>query len=489
MRPKRSTHPSSRVGAARPRRLAIEALEERALLSNTQIVTPSVSSQTVAPGGAVRFDVNYTTSPANPTLTGLGLRLHYNSSLLTYNSLSNVFATGRVDPGTSPAPVDDSSNYDGDPTTDKYVFVGWESSAANWPGGSLPQRLYTANFVATAGAAGSTTLRFSASSTAAGWVLSGTPATVRFAQVVGQSIFYNNSGFDGHTPAANAIDDNAIATDKVALRPGVRAAWQNYTSYSQGINGVMVDFDSAPDNMSQALFQFRVGNSDTPSTWTAPTASPTISVRLGAGTGGGDRVTLIWPDNAIQKTWLEVTVLPASASPYVFYFGNAPGETGNASNDTVVNTADFAATRIHAHTSPGPYGTPVSPYDHNRDGLVNSLDYNFVHSNYASAGNSLQLIKPIAGASRGAAAVALATVDGTAVSKAPLASDTAVAADAQPSAESLGLGPVDVSGLYAWVARSRQPETKPAVDPLDLGAGEPADWRLAMDSVLRQWPA
>ena len=53
--------------------------------------------------------------------------------------------------------------------------------------------------------------------------------------VVGRYIFYSNSKFDA------ASDDNAIATDKQALLPGQTATFANYTSYSQGINGIMVD--------------------------------------------------------------------------------------------------------------------------------------------------------------------------------------------------------------------------------------------------------
>ena len=38
--------------------------------------------------------------------------------------------------------------------------------------------------------------------------------------VVGRHVFYNRSAWDGNNAAANAADDNAIASDKVALLPG-----------------------------------------------------------------------------------------------------------------------------------------------------------------------------------------------------------------------------------------------------------------------------
>src|SRR5205085_2665199 len=40
------------------------------------------------------------------------------------------------------------------------------------------------------------------------------------ATVAGRFVFYNQSKFDGNNAAANASDDAAIATDKIALLPG-----------------------------------------------------------------------------------------------------------------------------------------------------------------------------------------------------------------------------------------------------------------------------
>src|SRR5205085_4800466 len=59
-------------------------------------------------------------------------------------------------------------------------------------------------------------------------------------------LFYNDSLFDGNDPGINAADDNAIAPDKTALLPGQAATFANYTSYTKGINGVMVDLPNLP---------------------------------------------------------------------------------------------------------------------------------------------------------------------------------------------------------------------------------------------------
>src|SRR5207253_1704481 len=88
------------------------------------------------------------------------------------------------------------------------------------------------------------------------------------ASVVGHATFYNRSTFDGFDDASGALDDSAIASDKRALLPGETASFANYTSYWRGINGIMVDIANLPTGaLSAADFGFKVGNSNTPSSW------------------------------------------------------------------------------------------------------------------------------------------------------------------------------------------------------------------------------
>ena len=42
-------------------------------------------------------------------------------------------------------------------------------------------------------------------------------------------------------PQGVTADDLAIAPDKTALLPGMRGSFANVTSYTRGINGVMID--------------------------------------------------------------------------------------------------------------------------------------------------------------------------------------------------------------------------------------------------------
>jgi len=227
------------------------------------------------------------------------------------------------------------------------------------------------------------------------------------AEVVDRSVFYNNSAFDGNDPAANVQDDDAIAPDKQPLLPGQTADFQNYTSYTKGLNGIMVDILGSPGTPTAADFEFKMGNDESPDAWTlAP--DPSITVRPGEGEGGSDRVTLLWPDydtvnpdpttQAVAKQWLQVTVKATAntglAEPDVFYFGSAVGESGlgNFGGAALVNAVDSGAVRDNPH-NPFVDPAPIDDFvDYNRDEWVNAVDFGFVRDNATNPTTALQLI-------------------------------------------------------------------------------------------------
>ncbi|HUU21089.1 MAG TPA: DUF362 domain-containing protein [Phycisphaerae bacterium] len=229
-----------------------------------------------------------------------------------------------------------------------------------------------------------------------GWgieLVSGDPGPV-----MGRYVFYNHSRFDGANPAADANDDGAIAPDKMALRPGGTASLLNYTSYSRGINGIMVDIAGLPGTPTASDFEFKVGNDNTPAGWAAAPAPSSVTVRTGAGAHGSDRVTILWADNAIQKQWLQVTVKANATTGLtttdVFYFGNAIGETGNDPNSAAVTPADEVGARNNPHTLGKNPAAIDDPCDFNRDGKVGPTDAIIARNNGTSygAGTALKLI-------------------------------------------------------------------------------------------------
>ena len=255
----------------------------------------------------------------------------------------------------------------------------------------------TGNILTTTGA-GNVTV--TATQTGTDNYLAASPVTVSFqvfSTIIGRAVFYNNSAWDGNNTAANARDDQAIATDKVALRLGEIASFTNYTSYSKGINGIIVDLAGAPIENSITAADFRIvrGNDNNPSGWSLASTPESVTIRPGAGVGGSTRVTLIWADNTFTNTWVGITTLATTATGLrnedQFYFGNAIGDTGNSSANAQVSIADQAAIRSHPATFLAPAALN-SRWDINRDQRVGIADEALARSHITTFLTALKLI-------------------------------------------------------------------------------------------------
>ena len=215
--------------------------------------------------------------------------------------------------------------------------------------------------------------------------------------VVDRHIFYNRSHFDGNDAAANGDDDNAIDTGKQALRSGQAASPANCTSYSRGINGIMVDLaNTSIASVTVSDFVFRVGDGVGP--WDVPPAPASVTSRPGAGSFGRDRVTLIWADGDISDCWLEVTVLSDAnggslglAADDVFYFGNLPGDVDG---DGMVGAADYIGLKRAFGVG---VASPGGPADFDYSGAVGyddlmTLAGNFGQSIHMTLGTPTQAV-------------------------------------------------------------------------------------------------
>jgi len=202
------------------------------------------------------------------------------------------------------------------------------------------------------------------------------------ATVVGRRLLYNNSAFDGNSPAANAADDAAVPADKQGALPGEPLGPANVSTFTRGINGIVLDVRNLPADpegyealgLNQEDFQFRAGSAGSPSSWLLAPPPTSVTVRRGAGAGGSDRVTVLFADAAIRNTWLEVEVLADGhtglAVPDVFYFGSLVGDTGDSATAFRVNALDLGAVKKALNGTAG----ITSRVDFNRDGRINALD-------------------------------------------------------------------------------------------------------------------
>jgi len=178
---------------------------------------------------------------------------------------------------------------------------------------------------------------------------------------------------------------NELAPDKTALRPGQTAAFENYTSFIDGITNVSVDIGRLPSPfvIGEDDFIFRVGNGNEHSDFSDLGISPAVTVIAEAGESESDRVMLEFPAGTITNTWLQVTVLANAntglTTDTTFYFGNAIGETGNDPNDAVVNLSDIALAR---QNQTGFATAEIdNSYDIDRDGIVNLVDVALIRQN------------------------------------------------------------------------------------------------------------
>ena len=210
--------------------------------------------------------------------------------------------------------------------------------------------------------------------------------------VAARHFFYNHSAFDGDSIDATEADDAAIAPDKRARLPGEAATFANVTSYTRGLNGIMIDLADLPPaarNLSAQDFAFHSIHPTTGESGTV-TLPTTVALRRGAGAGGADRITLVWPDyvpgpsgtrSSVGNAWLEVTVRANAntglATPDVFYFGNLLGDTGDATNPFRVSALDPSAVKRALNTD----STLAGRADFNRDGRVNALDLSAARAN------------------------------------------------------------------------------------------------------------
>lgn len=127
-------------------------------------------TQTIkASGNASSVTISYDTSDDSLT-NGLGLRVHFDSSVLTPTSTSGVLSEDLTSAPQISSPVSDTDNYDGMSVTDSYIDIEWSASSDSWPSGGSAD-LLTINFDVAETDATDAVIGFSGSSVASGYTL------------------------------------------------------------------------------------------------------------------------------------------------------------------------------------------------------------------------------------------------------------------------------------------------------------------------------
>jgi len=128
-----------------------------------------VSSSTKSEDGTQEsLVISYNADDA--TTTGLGVRIHFDSTKLSVASLENVLSQDNI--FANAEPTADDNDFDGDLSTDSYVDIAWASLFGVWPG-SAPTDLATLTFDIAQDASGSSAINITASSNASGFSFDG----------------------------------------------------------------------------------------------------------------------------------------------------------------------------------------------------------------------------------------------------------------------------------------------------------------------------
>jgi hypothetical protein len=177
----------------------------------TQVV--SVSDVTKS-GDQLSVAVEYNADDAD--LTGLGLRIHFDSSELSLSDISDVLSQDHV--FTDAEVQSDTDDLDGNASTNSFVHVAWASAYGDWTG-EVPADLLTVNFTVADTANGSASIGFSASDNAIGYDFVGNSASIGF----GSDLSIDSGtgavtlAVDPDHAAQSAYDFTVVATDAVGL--------------------------------------------------------------------------------------------------------------------------------------------------------------------------------------------------------------------------------------------------------------------------------
>ncbi len=246
------------------------------------------------------------------------------------------------------------------------------------------------------------------------------------------------------------------------------------TSYSRGINGIVIDIEGSHPSITASDFILKVGNNNSPSTWTAAPAPSAVSVRAGAGLSGADRVEITWADGAIQNAWLEVQVLANANTGLADSFGGGVGDVffwGNkvadGTGDLITSVGDAGGVFVNFGV-----GTVTNVWDYNKTGVVSVADAGSVFFNLgALAAISIPTGGPFAPEGGGGTAAPLASEAAPSLAKvvalpAMLSQSTVdnptLARVAAPSAAKIAVFPLGLPRSTTPLASSAEPQNDAA---------------------------
>jgi len=122
------------------------AVNQSAAQNPYQTIILSNTNQPLLPGKTVIVKAIYDVSDGNSTLTGIGVRFHFDSRKLRFIKYEHV-AGGLV--GDPDIKNETHDKQDNDPNTDTYILFPWYDLQGNWPNQNLPLEVVHLYFTVT----------------------------------------------------------------------------------------------------------------------------------------------------------------------------------------------------------------------------------------------------------------------------------------------------------------------------------------------------
>ena len=361
-------------------------LNSTAVTSTINMPAPSLSLTAGSGSGAPNYTTTWYNQGTIPTENNVLATVTALSGVTTLSSLKVTLATFHTGDVLSLAPLGGVSL-----TLTSSYSAGTLTLSGTDSVGHYQQALRFINYNNTVGGPGATpivaTFVANDGTHASNPVTSTININVGSGQVLGNRLFYNNSKYDGNNGNIAATDDNAIASDKTGYTGTGTATFANVSSFNKGITGIMVDLQSGLGThtaITAGDISFKVSPTtfvtttyNQLSTWSAGPTPAAVSVRIGAGQGGSDRLEITFGTGVVKNEWLEVNVHSGGntglSANDVFYFGSIIGDSGAA--DTVL----LAKTDANDYNVPFNniigLTTPVwNLADYTKDGKVDGSD-------------------------------------------------------------------------------------------------------------------
>ena len=96
-----------------------------------QVVTLTPNEVTLKQGASTEFVMEYNVLDGERQTTGLGLRIHFNSSAIAFLFFQDTYIDGLL--AQDETAQNDMNDLDNDPSTDKFVSIAWLGINADWP--------------------------------------------------------------------------------------------------------------------------------------------------------------------------------------------------------------------------------------------------------------------------------------------------------------------------------------------------------------------